>query len=158
MFTRFIAALGVALLAPVGALAAATDLAYAGPTGWSHVDMPPAPDASRVVSQWHIAGDIATVTYMKDTTTPFADALANIHKNFSDHAIKPSIDKDVPCRGTAAHVIEFATGPDGKKVVINRMLVPTGPGVSTITYVRADGTKPDGDVTTSVAAFCNATP
>ncbi len=132
MFMRSIAALGIALLAPVAALAAPTDLVYAGPTGWSHVDMPAASDPSRFVAQWHIAGDIATVTYMKDATTPFADALANIHK-------------DVPCRGTSAHVI-------------NRILVSSGPGVSMITYVRADGTKPDGDVTTSVTAFCNATP
>jgi hypothetical protein len=51
-------------------------------------------------------------------------------------------------------VVEFATGPDGHKIVINRLLVPTSDGVIAITYTRDDGVPFDPDVKKSVDAFC----
>ncbi len=154
--TSAILSLAVFVAAPVTTLAA--DVAYAGPPGWAHVDVAAPSDANHAFAQWHIPGDIATVTFIRDATTRYADVLANIHKNFSDNGIKTSIDKDIPCRGAAAHVIEFSTGPEGKKVVINRMLVPITKGVATITYSRADGSTFDSDVQKSETAFCEATP
>lgn len=154
---RTLASLSLALACVAPALAGPNDIAYAGPSGWSHVDVPAPTDANHAFAQWHISGDISTVTYILDGTTSYADSLASIRKNFSDNKIKPSIDKDVPCRGETAHVIEFSTGPDGKKVIINRMLVPTGAGVSTITYARSDGSVFDSDVQKSITTYCSTT-
>lgn len=156
-FRLFVCA-GLAFAAMASSSASAADVAFVGPSGWSHVDVPAPTDPNRAFAQWHLAGDISTVTFIKDSTTTYPDALEHIHKNFSDNKIKPSIDRDVPCRGTVAHVVEFATGPEGKKVVINRMLVPTGAGISTITYARSDGSEYDLDVRNALAEFCSATP
>lgn len=149
---RTFIALGVLVASTIGSSAA--EIGYSGPAGWSHVDVGAPADAKHTFAQWHIAGDISTVTYIADGTTAYVDALANIHKNFSDNGIKAIIDKDVVCRGGAAHVIEFAAGPEGKKVAINRMLVPAGDGIVTITYARADGSTFDRDVEKSETSFC----
>ncbi|GAC1299442.1 MAG: hypothetical protein NVSMB19_03640 [Vulcanimicrobiaceae bacterium] len=148
------AALCAAVVAPAGA----AGVTFPSPEGWSHVAVPPPTDPTRTFDQWHIAGDIATVTYIRDGTAAYADSLATILKNFADNNIKPSTNKDVPCQGKTAHVVEFATGPDGKKVVINRMLVPDGTGVVTITYARSDGSAFDNDVKKSETTFCAAAP
>ena len=142
----------------VVAPASAAAVAFPGPDGWSRVAVPPSPDATREFQQWHIAGDISTVTFIRDGSGVYADALATIMKNFADNNIKPSTNKDMPCQGKTAHVVEFATGPDGKKVVINRMLVPDGPGLVTITYARAQDSDFDKDVKKSETAFCTAMP
>ena len=155
--TRFFSMIALASLIAAPIAASAVEVVYAGPAGWSHVDVGAPADPKHAFAQWHIAGDISTVTYIADGTTAYADALANIHKNFSDNRIKASIDKDVSCRGGAAHVIEFSTGPESKKVVINRMLVPAGDGVVTITYARSDGSTFDRDVEKSESTFCGAT-
>ena len=154
---RLVSFCALAALVATPMMASAAEVVYPGPAGWSHVDVGAPADAKHAFAQWHIAGDISTVTYIADGTTAYADALANIHKNFSDNRIKANIDKDVACRGGAAHVIEFSTGPEGKKVVINRMLVPTGDGIVTITYARSDGSTFDSDVEKSESAFCGAT-
>jgi len=148
--------IGLALATPVTARAA--DVPFAGPAGWSHVAIPAGSDASRKVEQWHIAGDVATVTVIKDGATPYADSLGTVEKNFSDNKIKPAMDKDTPCQGKTAHVIEFATGPDNKKIVLKRVIVPDGKGVVTITYARSDGSAFDPDVEKSLTAFCAAGP
>ncbi len=155
--TRIVSIVALATLVIAQTAASAVEVAYTGPAGWSHVDVGAPVDAKHAFAQWHIAGDISTVTYIADGTTAYADALANIRKNFSDNHIKPSIDKDVSCRGASAHVIEFSAGPDGKKVVINRMLVPAGDGVVTITYARSDGSTFDHDVEKSESTYCGAT-
>jgi len=146
----------IAALAPAGALAA-TDVAFIGPSGWSHVDSAQT-DPNRKIDQWHIAGDVASVTYIKDSVTGYDAALALIKANFTNNKIRPSADKDFPCQGKTAHVVEFSTGPDSSRIVINRMLVPDGAGVDTITYVRADGTPFDSDVKKSETSFCAVAP
>ncbi len=152
--------LAVFVLAGAAAPAlAATDVAFIGPAGWSQVDTSAAPaDPNRKTEQWHIAGDVASVTFIKDSVTSYADALALIKTNFSTNKIRPSADKDIPCQGKTGHVVEFSTGPDGHQIVINRILVPDGNGLDTITYVRSGGTPFDSDVQKSETAFCAATP
>ncbi len=97
-------------------------------------------------------------TYIRDGSAPYAGALATILKNFSDNNIKPAMNKDITCQGKTGHVVEFATGPDGKKVLINRMLVPDGTGVVTITYARSDGSDFDNEVKKSETTFCGSAP
>jgi hypothetical protein len=155
--TRIGSFVALASLLATATVASAAEIAYAGPAGWSHVDVVAPSDSKHSFAQWHIAGDISTVTYIADGTTAYVEALANIRKNFRDNGIKASIDKDVACHGGAAHVIEFAAGPEGKKIIINRMLVPSGDGIVTITYARADSSTFDRDVEKSEATFCGAT-
>jgi len=139
-------------------IAYAADVPFVGPAGWSHDDLQQSADGTRKYDKWHIAGDVASVTYIADSNSQYADALALIEKNFQTNKIKPAIDKDIPCQGKTGHVVEFAVGPDEHKIVINRLLVPNGAGVVTITYARADGSVFDADVKKSETAYCDATP
>ncbi len=156
MFRRM--ALTVALITSLAVGARASGVAFPSPDGWSHVAVPTSTDTSRTFDQWHIAGDVSTVTFIRDASGVYADALATIMKNFADNNIKPSANKDLPCQGKTAHMVEFATGPDGKKILINRVLVPETTGLVTITYARSDGADYDKDVKKSLATFCAASP
>jgi hypothetical protein len=147
------ATLSLVLFSAVPALAAAaTD--FTGPAGWSVVDNPAPPAPNQTIKQWHLAGDISTLIFIKDPSTPYSDALDAIEKNFSTNKIKAAADKDVPCQGKTGHVIEFGTGPSGHQTIINRVLVPDGPGVDTITYFRSDGSPFDPDVKKAETDFC----
>ena len=148
MLTIFLSA-----LAPAGA----DEAPFAGPSGWSaNANPAPPPDPAHAVMQWHLPGDGSTsVTYVR-TTTSYDDSLAAIHTNFTTNKIKPAVDKDVPCHGKTAHVIEFATGPDGHRININRMVVPTSDGVAAITYARSGDTPFDPAVTQAETAYCAA--
>jgi hypothetical protein len=137
---------------------AAADVAYTGPAGWSHVESPPSTDTTRKVEQWHIAGDVGSVTYTQDSATAYADTLSAIEANFKKNNIKPATDKDMPCQGKIGHVVEFTFGPDGHKIVINNLLVPNGAGVDKIVYAREDGSQFDPDVKKSETAYCAAPP
>ena len=142
-------ALGVAFAGP--ALADAP--AFVGPSGWSTVQSTPT-DPAHPLLQWHIAGDSTTsLTYIR-TTQSYDDSLGAIRTNLSTNKIKPAIDKDMPCQGKTAHVVEFAAGPDEHKIVINRLLVPQPDGVAAITYAHADGTPFDPDVKKAETVYC----
>lgn len=151
-------AITAALTASLAVGARASGVAFPAPDGWSHVAVPSSTDTSRTFDQWHIAGDVSTVTFIRDSSGVYADALATIMKNFSDNNIKPATNKDMTCQGKTAHMVEFATGPDGKKILINRVLVPEATGLVTITYARSDGSEYDKDVKKSVTTFCAASP
>ena len=141
-------------LVPAAEVEAVTD--YLGPTGWSKADVP-SPTPTRTITQWHIAGDTTTsVTFIEDSTQSFSDSMAAMTKNFTDNHIKP-VQKDLPCRGTTAHMVEFKAGPDGSQTIINRMIVTQGTGIASITYTRADGNPFDTDVQKSETAYCAAT-
>lgn len=148
----------VAFAALLTAPLAAASVPFPSPAGWSSVPVSPSKDASRTFEQWHIAGDISTVTFLRDASGVYADALAAILKNFADNNIRPTTSKDLPCQGKMAHMVEFATGPDAKKVLINRILVPDSTGLVTITYARSDGSDFDKDVKQAETAFCAASP
>jgi hypothetical protein len=150
----FVAA--ILLLGATATGALADTVAFVGPASWSHSPPSGATDATRMVDQWHISGDVSTLTFIKDSSSAYSDALGAIEKNFSTNNIKASMDRDVPCRGITGHVVEFAYGPDGHRIVINRLLVPDGAGLDTITYARSDGSAFDPDVKTAEAAFCKA--
>src|SRR5271154_6297504 len=74
---------------------------------------PPAPDATRKQTQWHIAGASDSFTMVDDNTASYADAIAAIQKNFTDNHVKPSVNKDFTCAGKMGHIVEFTAGPDG---------------------------------------------
>jgi len=152
VFVSLVLALWGATLGP----ALADGPAFDGPAAWTANGGPAGSDPAHPLLQWHLPGDTAaSLTFLKSTAS-YDDSLALIHTNFSTNKIKPSIDKDIPCQGKTAHEVEFAIGPDGHKIVINRILVPTSDGVATITYSRADGTAFDSDVQKSETAFCAA--
>jgi hypothetical protein len=143
------------VVAPIAA--SADGIAFVGPASWSsNGPASSSGDASHQFSQWHLPGDSAASLTFLQTTTSYADSLAAIHANFTANKIKPAVDKDVPCQGKVAHVIEFATGPADHKVVINRMIVPSGDGVAALTYSREDGTTFDPDVAKAESAYCAA--
>jgi hypothetical protein len=144
------------LFAVLGGGAFADTVAFVGPAGWSHSPPSGATDPQRTVDQWHISGDISTLTFIKDSATAYADALGAVEKNITTNNIKTSANRDMPCRGATAHVFEFAYGPDGHRIVINRLIVPDGPGIDTVTYARSEGSPFDPDVKTSETTFCAA--
>jgi len=137
-----------------GAAAAADNSVFPQPSGWSRISSTAAADPNRTVQQWHIAGDVASVTFVHDTTTPYADAVAAIETNFSTNKIKPAVDKDLPCQGKTAHEVDFNVGPDGHQLTVQRVVVPDGTGVATVTYARAADAPFDPDVKKSETAFC----
>jgi len=159
---RILRRLALAALASFVAPAAAAAAApvFVGPPGWSHVAPQTTPDATRSVDAWKLGGDATdpgqTVTYISDTTASYADTLALIKKNFSDNHITPSVDVDRPCQGKQAHIVEFKIGPSGHEVIINRILVPEGTGLVTITYSRAKDYGFDDDVKKAIDTFCSA--
>jgi hypothetical protein len=145
------------LLVLATCVAAGANPAFPAPSGWSHNAPAAAADPARTVEQWHIAGDVASVTFVKDTGTAYSDALAAIETNFRTNKIRPATDKDVPCQGKTGHEIDFATGPEGHQLIIHRVVVPDGAGIDTVTYARADGTVFDPDVKKSEETYCAAT-
>ncbi len=140
-------------LVPAGAVDAAAD--YLGPAGWTKLDVA-SPTPTRTIVQWHLPGDLSSVTFIEDSTQNYADSLAAMTKNFSANGIRPAV-KDIPCRGVTAHVVEFKAGPDGAQTIINRLIVPQGTGIATITYTRADGNPFDDDVMKAEKAYCAST-
>jgi hypothetical protein len=120
---------------------------------------PPAPDATRKQTQWHISGASDTFTMVDDSTASYTDAMAAIQKNFTDNHVKPSVNKDFTCAGKAGHIVEFTAGPDGHQVVINRLLLPETPasGLVTFTYLRTDKDW-DDSVLKSMKAYCGISP
>ncbi len=147
-----------ALLAVIPTLAFAADVAFVGPTGlWRHVDVPAQPDAARKIEQWRISGDPAqTLTFIIDTTSSYADALALFKKNFATNHIKASLDADRTCQRQQGHVVEFMTGPEGHEIVINRLLFPQGQGIVTITYARGKEFDFDPDAKKAIDKYCGS--
>jgi hypothetical protein len=155
---RMYLAAAFSLVASAGLPASADSLAFAAPAGWTMNSAATPPDPERGPMQWRLSSDpVSSLTFLR-LPTAYPDAIAAIHTNFSTNQIKPAVDKDVPCRGTTAHVVEFAIGPDAHKIVVNRMVVPAADGIATVTYSRADGTPFSRDVQTAETAFCAATP
>jgi len=156
IFSKFISivvtAIAFVALDPAVEVEAATD--YLGPSGWTKADVA-SPVPTRSIAQWHIGGDPSSVTFIQDSNQSFADSLAAMNKNFSDNGIKPVV-KDIPCHGATAHVVEFKAGPDGAQTIINRLLLPMGTGIASITYTRADGNPFDDDVMKAQKLYCSS--
>ena len=158
-FSRILTTLAASVAVALPTLAAAADIAFVGPSGWSHTGQP-APDPTHKFDQWKFGGGggfpAQTVTFMSDSTGSYADSLALIRKNFADNHIKTSLDADKQCQGKQGHVVEFTVGPEGKEIVITRILVPADPGVVTITYARGKEDGFDDDVKKSIDSYCKA--
>jgi hypothetical protein len=152
-FRLFVFACIVFCAAP--GLAAAT--VFTSPSGWSE-DTALSSDPAHPTMQWHLPGDPSTSLTFSQTTRAYDDALGAIRTNLTTNKIKASVDKDITCQGKTGHVVEFSAGPDGHKIVINRMLVPTSDGVIAITYTRDDGTAFDSDVKKSEDTWCAGSP
>lgn len=123
-------------------------------------DAAPASDSTRKQTQWHISGGGSdSFTMVDDSAASYADSLAAILKNFSDNHVKPAINKDFTCGGKAGHMVEFAAGPDGHQLIINRLLLPETPasGLLTFTYVRMDKDW-DPAVIKALTAYCGVSP
>jgi hypothetical protein len=135
--------------------ASAPSADFVGPSGWSHA-APNTADPNRTIQQWHISGDVTSLTFVKDTSTTYDAAIGALVKNFTTNNIKPTTDRDVPCRGKTSHIVEFSIGPDGHQIIIHRMVVPDGAGVDTVTYARSVGVAFDPDVKKSETMFCGA--
>jgi hypothetical protein len=139
------------------AAAASAAVTFQGPDGWHHSAQPSA-DGKVQIDQWKLSGDPPqSVTVIQDTGTTYADALSAVTTNFSTNHIKPSIDKDQTCIGRASHVFEYTFGPDGNQSTVNRLVVPDGTGVVTITYARGSKDDFDSDVRKSITTFCAGT-
>ncbi|MGP6159001.1 MAG: hypothetical protein ACLPYS_16085 [Vulcanimicrobiaceae bacterium] len=110
------------------------------------------------MNQWHLPGDVQSITYIRDGSPSYATALTTIQQNFAAQRIKATVDKDLQCDGKTGHEVEFATGPDGHRVAINRILVPDGSGVITLTYTREDGSPFDDEVKKAETSYCGTSP
>ncbi len=145
------------LFATAAAPCLAAPPAFVAPAGWRA--NPPdqnAPATASPVMQWHVPGDTTTSLTFLHTSQSYDDSLGAIHTNLATNKIKPAVDKDLPCQGKTAHVVEFTVGPDAHKIVMNRLLVPMLDGVAAITYSHEDGSKPDPDVVKAESDYCAA--
>jgi hypothetical protein len=143
----------VAALAALGvASAASAAVTFVGPDGWHHVDQP-STDSVHKFDQWKMSGANQTITIIQDSSTAYADSLGAVRKNFADNHIRASIDKDEPCMGRPSHVVEYTVGPEGHQIIVNRLIVPDGNGVVTVTYAR-DIPDFDPDAKKALTAFC----
>jgi hypothetical protein len=138
--------------------AAADPTAFPAPSGWTHVDAPPSTDTQRSFDTWKQSSSVTaqTITVMRDATGKYDDALAVVRKNFSDNNIKATVDSDQTCQGKTSHVFEFATGPDGHRIVINRLIVGGDAGITAVTYSRPQSASFGGEVKSAITAFCGA--
>lgn len=136
------------------ATAASAAVTFVGPDGWSHTGAPSS-DGTHKFDQWKLGGDPPqTVTVIQDSGTTYADSLAAVKKNFAENHIRPGIDKDQTCLGRPSHDVEYTVGPEGHQIVVNRLIVPDGTGVVTVTYARGEKDDPDKDVQTAMKNFC----
>lgn len=140
----------------VAAPAGADPTAFPAPSGWSHVDAPPSTDTQHSFDTWKQSSSVTsqTITVMRDASGNYNDAVAIVRKNFTDNNIKPTVDADQTCQGKASHVFEFATGPDGHRIVINRLIVGGDSGITAVTYSRPQSAPFGGDVKTAITSFC----
>jgi hypothetical protein len=64
--------------------------------------------------------------------------------------MKPTVAKDRTCAGRRAYEIELALGPS----IVHQIIVDDAPGVTKVTYVRAQGTPPSVEVGTMFDTYC----
>ena len=120
-------------------------------------DAPPSTDTQHSFDTWKQSSSATsqTITVMHDASGNYNDAVAVVHKNFSDNNIKPTIDSDQTCQGKTSHVFEFATGPDGHRIVINRLIVGGDSGITAVTYSRPQSAPFGGEVKSAIESFCS---
>lgn len=136
------------------ATAASAAITFTGPDGWSHSGQPSA-DGKQQFDQWKLAGDnTQTLTVIHDSTTAYADSVSAVKNNFASNHIRPGVDKDETCAGRPSHEFEYTVGPDEHQIKVNRIVIPDGPGVVTVTYAHSAKDDADPDVKKALDAFC----
>jgi hypothetical protein len=150
MFTPLRTTALIALAALVPLAAAAATKPFTGPAGWDHtVGVTPTAQNPRASDTWR-KSDGQLVTYMADAAVAYDDIVGMVKKNIADNGFKPSLDKDRTCEGRRAHELEMTFGTS----VVHQVIVDDAPGVTKLTYTRAQGLPMDADVAGAIAAYC----
>jgi len=138
----------IVALAPTAALAVARP--FTGPAGWEHtVGATQSGAPPRAQETWK-KSDGEQLTYMADAGLTFDDMVGQVKKNIAENNMKPTVAKDRSCAGRRAYEIELALGPS----IVHQIIVDDSPGVTKVTYVRAQGTPPSAEVGTMLDTYC----
>lgn len=150
------AAAGVPLFVVLLAGLAVAAKAFSPPTGWDHVDQAVPAGSPRTLELWQRdSGDLKqTLTVVNDSTISYDEILDRIKKNITSSPFKVNLDKDVTCDGKPAHVFELVFGPDAKRIAVNRLILPDGPGSIQVTYTRPEAAPFVDDVKAAEASYC----
>jgi hypothetical protein len=144
------AIIAIAALLPL-AVAAATK-PFPGVTGWDHtVGATPSAQTPRAQETWK-KSDGEQLTYLADGGLAYDDIVAMVKKNVADNGIKPALDKDRTCEGKRAHEIEMAFGT----TVVHQIIVDDSPGVTKLTFSRAQGQSMPAEVTSALTSYCGS--
>lgn len=129
---------------------------FPAPTGWDHVDQTVPAGSPRSLELWQRdSGELKqTLTVVNDSSISYDEILDRIKKNIAASPFKVNLDKDVTCDGKPAHLFELVFGPDGKRITVNRLVLPDGPGSIQVTYTRPEAAPFVDDVKASEAAYC----
>ena len=142
-----------ACIAAVPLTALASPRPFAGPAGWDHtVGAAATPQSARALESWK-KSDAEVVTYLTDPGLSYDDMVGLVKKNVSDNGLKPSLNVDRTCAGRRAHELEMTLGT----MVVHQMIVDDAPGVTKVTYTRAQGVPAAPDAVTALTSYCAAT-
>jgi len=136
-------------LVPIAAWAAPKP--FSGPpSGWDHaVVSSPTPQNPRAQETWK-KSDGELITYLSDGGLAYDDIVGMVRKNISDNGLHPSVDRDRTCDGRRAHEVEMTFG----STIVHQVIVDDAPGVTKVTYTRAQGKPMPPDVTAAFTAYC----
>lgn len=138
----------VCALLPLAAVAAPHP--FTGPSGWEHtVATTPTAQAPRAQETWK-KSDGEVITYLSDAGLSYDEILGMVKKNVTDNNLKPSVDRDRTCSGRRAHEIEMTFGT----TTVHQVIADDTPGVTKLTYTRAQSAPVDADVTSAINAYC----
>ena len=115
--------------------------------GWDHTT--PHQSTGRLTESYKKGDQL--VTYLTDANLSYADQLAAVKKNIADNGIKPTMDTDLSCGGKHAHEVEMLLGI----TVYHQLLVDDSPGVTKVTYARAQGSSPANDALAALQGYCS---
>jgi hypothetical protein len=138
----------IAALTPNAALAVTRP--FTGPAGWEHtVGATSTAALPRAQETWK-KNDGEQLTYLADGGLTFDDMVGQVKKNIADNNMKPSVAKDRTCAGRRAYEIELSLGPS----IVHQIIVDDAPGVTKVTYVRAQGMPPSAEVSAMFDTYC----
>jgi hypothetical protein len=141
-------ALAAVTLLPQAASAAAKP--FAGVAGWDHtVSATPTPALPRDQESWKNSNG-ETVSILSDGALSYDDTIASVKKNFADNGMHPNLDKDRTCDGRRAHELELVIGTS----VIHQIIVDDAPGLTKLSYTRAQGAPLAPSVASAITAYC----
>ena len=144
------ALIAFAAVLPLAAAAAAKP--FPGPSGWDHtVGATATAQVPRAQETWK-KSDGAVLTYLSDGGLSYDEITGAVKKNIAENSLKTAVDKDRQCDGKRAHEVEMTFGT----TVVRQVIIDDAPGVTKLTYVRAQGTPVSADVMSAIAAYCGS--